>query len=490
MIVVLVIWLALASQFGHPGPAAAATQGSYTFTVNTTADTHDAHPGDGQCADKKGRCSVRAAIEEADALPQGSSITIMVPSGTYGLKLGTLQLTASTITITGASRKTTLISGNNTFGIMSITQNATASLSQLTISNGKAENGGGIYTTCMLTVSNCRFSGNIASVNGGGIYTTGMLNMSNSILSANMVTGVYGTGGGIYIDTGGIVNVSNSILSNNKASQHGGGISNGTYFSPGGTVSVSNSTLSGNTGDLDSGGIYNDRMLSVSNSTLSDNIANDFGGGDGGGIYNDTNGMLSVSNSTLSGNVALCCNGRGYGGGIFNYGRVSVSNSTLSGNNGGYEGGGIYNSGGVSVSNSTLSGNSEGVEGGADIYNDGGVTLTGTIVANGKNGPNCTGTITEGAGYNLDSGNTCGFSRPTDFNNTDPMLGPLGNNGGPTQTMALLRGSKAIDWIAVSAVSSCPATDQRGYPRPDNNESACDIGAYESAYAPLSGQIT
>ncbi|MGH2479639.1 MAG: choice-of-anchor Q domain-containing protein, partial [Ktedonobacteraceae bacterium] len=63
---------------------------------------------------------------------------------------------------------------------------------------------------------------------------------------------------------------------------------------------------------------------------------------------------------------------------------------------------------------------------------------------------------------------------------TNPMLGLLRNNGGLTKTIALHKGSKAIDWVALS---SCPATDQRGQPRPDGNgESTCDIGAYESAH--------
>jgi hypothetical protein len=100
-------------------------------------------------------------------------------------------------------------------------------------------------------------------------------------------------------------------------------------------------------------------------------------------------------------------------------------------------------------------------------------------MANSLQGGNCSGAITDG-GSNLDSGTTCDFSLRSDLNNTNPMLGALGDNGGPTQTMALLQGSPAIDWVAAS---SCPATDQRGYTRPDGSgESMCDIGAYESAY--------
>ena len=83
-------------------------------------------------------------------------------------------------------------------------------------------------------------------------------------------------------------------------------------------------------------------------------------------------------------------------------------------------------------------------------------------------------------GYNLDSGISCYFTGHTDLNKTDPQLGPLRNNGGSTQTMALLKGSKAIDWV--NMLKDCPATDQRGSQRPDNSENKCDIGAYESAY--------
>src|SRR5579863_956294 len=83
------------------GAQATAAANNYTFVVNTTADTHDINPGDGMCADQNGQCSVRAAIEESDALPVGSSITITVPAGTYKLTLGTLSLTANTITING-----------------------------------------------------------------------------------------------------------------------------------------------------------------------------------------------------------------------------------------------------------------------------------------------------------------------------------------------------------------------------------------------------
>ena len=106
-----------------------------------------------------------------------------------------------------------------------------------------------------------------------------------------------------------------------------------------------------------------------------------------------------------------------------------------------------------------MSGNSDGIydNPGDDIC---AITLTNTIVAN--NGySDCSGTITS-AGYNLDGGNSCGFTATGDLQNTDPLLGPLADNGGPTQTHALLIDSPAID---AGDDSACPSTDQRGFPR-------------------------
>jgi hypothetical protein len=113
--------------------------------------------------------------------------------------------------------------------------------------------------------------------------------------------------------------------------------------------------------------------------------------------------------------------------------------------------------------------------------------VTGSIIAGSQTGPNCSGTISEVAGYNLDSGTTCVLSDATDLTATDPLLGPLTANGGPTLTMALLGGSPAIDHGG-SAANGCPATDQRGVVRPQ--AAACDIGAYEfNSPGPPSGCV-
>ncbi|GIW42068.1 MAG: hypothetical protein KatS3mg076_2645 [Candidatus Binatia bacterium] len=192
----------------------------------------------------------------------------------------------------------------------------------------------------------------------------------------------------------------------------------------------------------------------------------------GGGIRND--GTLTIMSATLSGNVAgdfiaLV----GGGGGIFNAGWASVINSTFSDNKG-VRGAGILNVGTLTIINSTFSGNNAPTTGGG-IRNEGTLTLKNTIVANSPSGGNCSGTITDGGGNLSWPDATCPGI------NQDPTLGPLENNGGPTQTHALLAGSAAID-----AVTDCTdtsgntiSTDQRGISRPQPAGGQCDAGAYE-----------
>jgi hypothetical protein len=220
-------------------------------------------------------------------------------------------------------------------------------------------------------------------------------------------------------------------------------------------MTVSNSSLSGNRSRVGGGGIYNNGgKVRISNSTLSGNA-----GFSGGGIQNN-GGTLAINNSTLSKNVALTLfHLPGLGGGILSGGgMLRISNSTLSGNSAPRDGGGI------SASNTTT-------------------TLQNIIVANSTSGGNCYGTMTSN-GYNLSSDGSCSFNSTGDLNNTDPKLGQLGNYGGPTQTIPLLAGSPAIDAGNPNGCTDSNGhllmTDQRGFPRPDKEDSGgCDMGAYE-----------
>jgi hypothetical protein len=148
-------------------------------------------------------------------------------------------------------------------------------------------------------------------------------------------------------------------------------------------------------------------------------------------------------------------------------------------------GGGIENQGTLTVINSTFSGNgAEDGGGGVIVSTEGSASFKSTILAASTSGGNCSGTITD-LGYNISDDDSCGFTATGSQNNTDPLLDSAGlaNNGGPTQTVALLSGSPAIDAILLASCTDQDGTplttDQRGFRRPDNGEGVCDIGAYE-----------
>jgi len=177
---------------------------------------------------------------------------------------------------------------------------------------------------------------------------------------------------------------------------------------------------------------------------------------------------LTMFDSTVKGNTAAA-----HGGGIWNHGDLSLTNVTVNSNyNGNTMSGAIHNTlGNLTLSSVTISDNNGGgiSNGGANAT----AAVKNTIIANSSFGQNCSGTISSN-GHNLDSGSTCAFSGPGDINNANPLLGPLGNYGGPTPTQALLPGSPAID---AGDNLDCPTADQRGVSRPQG--AACDMGAFE-----------
>jgi hypothetical protein len=258
---------------------------------------------------------------------------------------------------------------------------------------------------------------------------------------------MYG-GGGVHNEAG-TLTLTDSTISGNQALNwwEGGGIRNW------GTVTLIDSTVSGNSAS-EGGGIANRGTMVLTNSTVSGNSM--------GGIYN-RGGTATLTSSTVNDNYI----------GIDNRGTMELTNSTVSGNDGG-----IYNLyGTVTLTNSTVNDNSEG-----GILNySGTATLINTIVANNPWGGDCGGDLVTSLGHNLDSDGTCNLTATGDIPNTNPLLGPLQDNGGPTETHALLPGSPAID---AGDDSACPATDQRGVIRPLDGDvdgtATCDMGAYEA----------
>jgi hypothetical protein len=295
------------------------------------------------------------------------------------------------------------------------------------------------------------------------------------------------------------------------------------------TVQISGLTIADGTA-VYGGAIYNAGALTVSNSTLSGNSAYspDYSPdcASGGAIYNA--GALTVNNSTISGNTAIGppsqafggsgttgfggggyggpgVAGNGYGGGIYaSGGTLTINSSTIADNEAsggssariyglpgdGY-GGGLYIAGGtVSIDYSTLAGNQ--AVGGDSIYgyangNGGGICnaagpsalrVYDTIVADNtaNYGPDLDGGVTS-QGHNLIGNTTRGSGFvASDLLNANPDLGPLQNNGGPTQTMALLAGSSAVN---TGDNTNAPACDQRGPGFPRIVGGFIDIGAFE-----------
>lgn len=282
-------------------------------------------------------------------------------------------------------------------------------------------------------------------------------------------------------------------------------ISSGTTVTISG-LTIRNGRASGSSPAGDGGGIYSDHAtLTLNSCAVSGNSAEQLGGGIVNNSFGSGSATLTINNSTLSGNSAVSFGG----GGIFSDGRggnviVTINNSTLSGNSTSNVGGGIWNDGNsgsatLTIKNSTLSGNSSGSNGGG-IFSDGAngsalVTIGDTILKAGTSGVNIfngDGTVTS-LGYNLssdagvtNSGGTGALNATGDQINTDPKLGSLADNGGPTKTHALLPGSSAIDQGKDFTTST---TDQRGpgFPRTFDDPAltnassgdGTDIGAYE-----------
>jgi hypothetical protein len=409
------------------------------------------------------------------------------------------------LTITGPGADQLTISGNNSSRIFEIDSSATDSLSGLTISNGRAlDHGGGIANAGTLTLSHATVSGSVTYANpdptgagdyGAGIYNNGTLTVQNSSVSGNTaltvlgVGPIFGEGGGIfnvpvmvfqgghYVARGGILTVTDSTISGNTAWGGGGGLCNRPVLAGSGTVTIRHSTISGNDArnDFSSGGggiLEFAAGLTVTDSTISSNQANS-----GGGILNDGT-SLTVSNCTLDGNFA-----DQQGGGISNPrgGTLTISNSTLTGNQAQQEGGGIYSYGTLTISSSTIAGNTTPGDGGG-IEGIDTVNVQNTILAenaSGGVGPDLNGTLAS-SGYNLigDGWGGDGFA-DSDLVGTydaviDPLLGPLEDNGGPTQTMALLPGSPALN---AGDPTQAGVADQRGVVR----SGGVNIGAFQAS---------
>ncbi len=385
-------------------PAAASAPIGKTFTVNSTADAPDADPANGTCATSGGKCTLRAAIMQANHT--AATDTIKLPKGVFKLTRiggddtalrGDLDITAS-LTIAGAGAGTTIVDGNGPVTgdrVFHVLQTANVVIfTGLTVRNGGpvtvgASKGGGIFaygpspTALYVTVRKSVIEGSHA-LTGAGIQAESATLIIDASTIRNNATGAAGIGGGVFVKDDAALTVRDSRLSGNTAgfggalaiegvsdadvlrstldgntAENGGGVYIESSASwPTSYLTVTDSTIRDNTASQDGGGIYTRSKIAVVRTTLRTNHATQ-GGGGGIAVRPNPTSSLDIRDSTISGNTAV------FGGGIEAQGAPGAAaahqivNSTISNNRVNGDGGGVSAYSGVQLSfyNSTIAGN-------------------------------------------------------------------------------------------------------------------------------------
>jgi hypothetical protein len=490
------------------------TPAGLDLVVDNPADLHDTTPSDGYCdidmpPVDPGDCTLRAAIDEANAWPADDTIRLAVDpalaipgTNDNANATGDLDITDG-LTLVGDGHT---IDANDLDRVLHVS-GSPVELDDVTITDGRSTGTGG----------------------GGLRLEGGILRITDSTVTANVATEPGGNGGGIYL-AGGAVTIEGSTFTDNTAAHQGGGLHQAAGFAvmtessvrgnhahvggglrSVGVFTVERSVVEDNTVTRSGGGISNDGDATVDRSIIAGNAITDPNQSDplGGGIEHEgpslqvrdttidgnegdigsgvyiTTGVVVIERSTLSNNV-------GWEGALFLDSAddgVLVANSTISGNSGA-EGGGVHLwDSSIEIIGSTIAGNtvSEVSEGAALQVNEGGevdheIVMTGTIITGP--GPDCDideiDPLMQSGGYNIGSDSSCALTHATDLQNTDPLLGPLANNGGPTLTHLPAADSPARESIPVGTVGLCDGTvptDQRGVARPQG--AACDRGSVE-----------
>ena len=439
------------------------------------APTRFDDPAPGDC--EPNDCSLREAIIASNA--SVGADTVNLAGGTYELSiLGTAEEAAADgdlditddVTITGQGAGVTVIhaggaaTGERAFHVDPTAGGASpaATLAGFTITGGTGDRGTGVRAQ-----NEARVTLDGMSLTGNGTPDTafgGAVNNSDDV----------------------IMTIEDSSFTGNQANAFGGAIFNNNNS----TITISNSLFSGNQVSSYGSAIYNDNeaTLTITDTTVSQNAVLE--AGEDGAILNQNTATLTLDRSLVAGNTSA-----GLGGGLYlkNDSVSTIRNTTVSGNRAGEDGGGIFISqnavatlNNVTITLNVADSDGNGTGNGGGIFVDpahaGSLTLQNTILAGNSDptsAPDCSGAIASGGHNIVGSTEGCAFTPATgDLTGVDPKLGPLQDNGGPTRTHALLKGSPAIGAGDPAAPGSggtaCEGTDQRGLPRKD-----CDIGAYE-----------
>jgi len=400
----------------------------------------------------------------------GVIVQVTIP-GTSIFRVFNIDASGETVNISNMTIKggdISSLTGTASYGAVIYFAAGTLNLESVTVSDSKADYGGGIQIAGgNININNCTISNNTVTDWGGGIRVGGSANatveITNTTISGNTSANY---GGGFSSGTGNTITMSNSIFSNNTSTGDGGGISTAS------NSTLTSVTISGNESLTSHGGgirILESATVTIENSTINSNSCSLYGGGVS--FYSD--GTLTINNSTISGNSQTASN---YGGGgimvASDGGGIAVfTNITIANNSAITSGGGIdIFSGGLTVKNSLIANNTAGT--GGDYY-----YYAGTLTDDGYN-------IVEyqaGASNQFGTGNGNILGQQSNLFGTDQATQTLADNGGPTQTLALLSGSVADGAIPYSAgtntFNGSTDLDQRGYYRAYTGSR--DIGAYE-----------
>jgi hypothetical protein len=471
-------WLAAVALGAAASLALAGTASAGTIHVH---NDHDHGPG-----------SLRQSITDSSA-----GDTIVVPRDTYVLRSGEIMIDHA-LAIRGAGASKTVIDARHDSRVFNVSPAADpVSVSKLTITGGR-------------------------EVFGGGILNSGNLKVKRVVFKDNVAAGDSFTGGGAIVDAGVLKVVASTFHDNHTSATAeglGGAIENGDGPTDGTVITIMRSTFTRNSAPVDGfGGAVAwqtndiDGGLTIINSTFAHNLAK--GGvnfsGTGGALWFNPNEFadghqvsLLLGSNTFSDNRAITQGTNSFGGAMYISPRpydagasnpTTLINNTITGNTAGTAdgqglGGGIFFDtffapGGDAPTdfiNNTIAGNralgDDGQGGGLYISTSSGEvpSVLNTIIANNRAAADkdCHGHPVSN-GNNLERHESCDFSTAEDQQNTDPKLKQLANNGGPTKTMAIGKGSPAKNR---GADIGCPSDDQRGVPRPQGLH--CDVGAFE-----------
>ncbi len=399
-------------------------------------------------------CTIQQALGVA-----ANGDTIRVAPGTYVENLTWPVRNVELVGTAGAA--VTIVDGNGAGSVVVIPVGATATIDGVTLSNGTATVGAGVFSQGTLTLRNSTVSGNLSQAAyyaaGAGVRSQGDLTLINSTISGNTMFAGYGCGCGLFA-TGGDVTLTGSRIENNRIfgpQPLGAGLS----VRQASSLTITNCTVSGNRfrcclqGGVGAGAWVWATPLVVNGSTFSGNYNSNISGG---GLFASDCNPLTLRNSTFSGNT---------GAGLIVY---SPSGAPLP----------------TTVLNCTIVNNTS-IFGAAGFVNfaNGAAQVRNTLIAgnlNLANAPEDLGGTFHSLGHNLigASGSATGFTNGVlgdQVGVVNPGIAPLANNGGLTQTHALLSSSPAVN-------AGDPAVfepfDQRGVPRVADR---ADIGAFEGA---------